>query len=207
MLQSEHATSACNSPLQHLHSPDQFKSPGLYGAFLPFGFCFFPLFGFALFFLFFNFLLVTSCTSKTPRLFFSCSFKRVVLQDTKNACPEMHCMLGFISCIHLVMFISPFKGSLSLRVVEPFFVVSARRYIRMHAQNASMPKWMTQSLSLPLAYILMQDGAWYAVFKNLDLSRLGHICLQLSNKDVLSSSIILINRHFLFRISTRCHFI
>ncbi|KAL6472301.1 hypothetical protein MHYP_G00184890 [Metynnis hypsauchen] len=28
MLQSEHATSACNSPLQHLHSPDQFKSPG-----------------------------------------------------------------------------------------------------------------------------------------------------------------------------------
>uniref|UniRef100_A0A3B4CEX2 RNA-binding protein Musashi homolog 2 n=1 Tax=Pygocentrus nattereri TaxID=42514 RepID=A0A3B4CEX2_PYGNA len=31
MLQSEHATSACNSPLQHLHSPDQFKSPGLYG--------------------------------------------------------------------------------------------------------------------------------------------------------------------------------
>ncbi|GAA6094985.1 RNA-binding protein Musashi homolog 2a isoform X1 [Tachysurus ichikawai] len=34
MLQSEHATSACNSPLQHLHSPDQFKSPGLYGAFL-----------------------------------------------------------------------------------------------------------------------------------------------------------------------------
>lgn len=42
MLQSEHATSACNSPLQHLHSPDQFKSPGLYGAFLPFVFfCFF----------------------------------------------------------------------------------------------------------------------------------------------------------------------
>lgn len=30
MLHSEHATSACNSPLQHLHSPDQFKSPGLY---------------------------------------------------------------------------------------------------------------------------------------------------------------------------------
>ncbi|XP_056141387.1 RNA-binding protein Musashi homolog 2 isoform X5 [Lampris incognitus] len=28
MLHSEHATSACNSPLQHLHSPDQFKSPG-----------------------------------------------------------------------------------------------------------------------------------------------------------------------------------
>ncbi|XP_028838412.1 RNA-binding protein Musashi homolog 2-like isoform X2 [Denticeps clupeoides] len=29
MLQTEHhATSACNSPLQHLHSPDQFKSPG-----------------------------------------------------------------------------------------------------------------------------------------------------------------------------------
>uniref|UniRef100_A0A8C5GR59 RRM domain-containing protein n=1 Tax=Gouania willdenowi TaxID=441366 RepID=A0A8C5GR59_GOUWI len=30
MLHSEHATSACNSPLQHLHSPDQFKNPGLY---------------------------------------------------------------------------------------------------------------------------------------------------------------------------------
>ncbi|KAM9846289.1 RNA-binding protein Musashi homolog 2-like isoform 1-T1 [Aulostomus maculatus] len=29
MLHSEHATSACNSPLQHLHSPDQFKNPGL----------------------------------------------------------------------------------------------------------------------------------------------------------------------------------
>ncbi|XP_061904034.1 RNA-binding protein Musashi homolog 2b isoform X2 [Entelurus aequoreus] len=28
MLHSEHATSACNSPLQHLHSPDQFKNPG-----------------------------------------------------------------------------------------------------------------------------------------------------------------------------------
>ncbi|XP_061103769.1 RNA-binding protein Musashi homolog 2 isoform X3 [Conger conger] len=28
MLHGEHATSACNSPLQHLHSPDQFKSPG-----------------------------------------------------------------------------------------------------------------------------------------------------------------------------------
>uniref|UniRef100_A0A3B5LE71 RNA-binding protein Musashi homolog 2 n=1 Tax=Xiphophorus couchianus TaxID=32473 RepID=A0A3B5LE71_9TELE len=27
MLHSEHATSACNSPLQHLHSPDQFKNP------------------------------------------------------------------------------------------------------------------------------------------------------------------------------------
>ncbi|KAG9341397.1 hypothetical protein JZ751_019205, partial [Albula glossodonta] len=26
MLHGEHATSACNSPLQHLHSPDQFKS-------------------------------------------------------------------------------------------------------------------------------------------------------------------------------------
>uniref|UniRef100_A0A8D3B8C9 RNA-binding protein Musashi homolog 2 n=1 Tax=Scophthalmus maximus TaxID=52904 RepID=A0A8D3B8C9_SCOMX len=30
MLHSEHATSACNSPLQHLHSPDQFKNPELY---------------------------------------------------------------------------------------------------------------------------------------------------------------------------------
>uniref|UniRef100_A0A8B9K2Q8 Musashi RNA-binding protein 2b n=1 Tax=Astyanax mexicanus TaxID=7994 RepID=A0A8B9K2Q8_ASTMX len=29
LLQSEHATSACNSPLQHLPSPDQYKSPGL----------------------------------------------------------------------------------------------------------------------------------------------------------------------------------
>ncbi|XP_072302571.1 RNA-binding protein Musashi homolog 2b isoform X5 [Eucyclogobius newberryi] len=29
MLHSEHATSACNSPLQHLHSPDQFKNPEL----------------------------------------------------------------------------------------------------------------------------------------------------------------------------------
>ncbi|XP_055052774.1 RNA-binding protein Musashi homolog 2b isoform X7 [Misgurnus anguillicaudatus] len=28
LLQSEHATSACNSPLQHLASPDQYKSPG-----------------------------------------------------------------------------------------------------------------------------------------------------------------------------------
>ncbi|XP_017550442.1 RNA-binding protein Musashi homolog 2b isoform X2 [Colossoma macropomum] len=28
LLQSEHATSACNSPLQHLPSPDQYKSPG-----------------------------------------------------------------------------------------------------------------------------------------------------------------------------------
>ncbi|KAG7274147.1 hypothetical protein CRUP_011482 [Coryphaenoides rupestris] len=28
MLHSEHATSACNSPLQHIHSPDHFKSPG-----------------------------------------------------------------------------------------------------------------------------------------------------------------------------------
>ncbi|XP_061658405.1 RNA-binding protein Musashi homolog 2 isoform X4 [Syngnathoides biaculeatus] len=28
MLHSEHATSACNSPLQHLHSPDQFKNTG-----------------------------------------------------------------------------------------------------------------------------------------------------------------------------------
>ncbi|KAK1800758.1 hypothetical protein P4O66_005951 [Electrophorus voltai] len=28
MLQSEHAASACTSPLQQLHSPDQFKSPG-----------------------------------------------------------------------------------------------------------------------------------------------------------------------------------
>uniref|UniRef100_A0A8C9WJD0 Musashi RNA-binding protein 2b n=1 Tax=Scleropages formosus TaxID=113540 RepID=A0A8C9WJD0_SCLFO len=28
MLHSEHTSSACNSPLQHLHSPDQFKSPG-----------------------------------------------------------------------------------------------------------------------------------------------------------------------------------
>ncbi|XP_076842614.1 RNA-binding protein Musashi homolog 2-like isoform X1 [Brachyhypopomus gauderio] len=28
MLQSEQAASACNSPLQQLHSPDQFKSPG-----------------------------------------------------------------------------------------------------------------------------------------------------------------------------------
>ncbi|KAI1903677.1 hypothetical protein AGOR_G00029670 [Albula goreensis] len=28
MLHGEHATSACNSPLQHLHSPDQFKSSG-----------------------------------------------------------------------------------------------------------------------------------------------------------------------------------
>ncbi|XP_053703915.1 RNA-binding protein Musashi homolog 2b isoform X3 [Synchiropus splendidus] len=28
MLHSEHATSACNSPLQHLHSPDQFKNQG-----------------------------------------------------------------------------------------------------------------------------------------------------------------------------------
>ncbi len=28
--QSEHATSACNSPLQHLASPDQYKSPGVY---------------------------------------------------------------------------------------------------------------------------------------------------------------------------------
>ncbi|XP_055052777.1 RNA-binding protein Musashi homolog 2b isoform X8 [Paramisgurnus dabryanus] len=27
LLQSEHATSACNSPLQHLASPDQYKSP------------------------------------------------------------------------------------------------------------------------------------------------------------------------------------
>ncbi|KAL4647209.1 hypothetical protein GN956_G8496 [Arapaima gigas] len=27
MLHSEHTSSACNSPLQHLHSPDQFKSP------------------------------------------------------------------------------------------------------------------------------------------------------------------------------------
>ncbi|XP_022523702.2 RNA-binding protein Musashi homolog 2b isoform X6 [Astyanax mexicanus] len=27
LLQSEHATSACNSPLQHLPSPDQYKSP------------------------------------------------------------------------------------------------------------------------------------------------------------------------------------
>lgn len=30
LLQSEHATSACNSPLQHLASPDQYKSPGVY---------------------------------------------------------------------------------------------------------------------------------------------------------------------------------
>lgn len=30
LLQSEHATSACNSPLQHLPSPDQYKSPGVY---------------------------------------------------------------------------------------------------------------------------------------------------------------------------------
>lgn len=31
MLHSEHhATSACNSPLQHLHSPDQFKNPGVF---------------------------------------------------------------------------------------------------------------------------------------------------------------------------------
>ncbi|KAJ8348729.1 hypothetical protein SKAU_G00273180 [Synaphobranchus kaupii] len=29
MLHGEHAPSACNSPLQHLHSPDQFKSPVL----------------------------------------------------------------------------------------------------------------------------------------------------------------------------------
>uniref|UniRef100_A0A672MPP4 RNA-binding protein Musashi homolog 2 n=1 Tax=Sinocyclocheilus grahami TaxID=75366 RepID=A0A672MPP4_SINGR len=29
LLQSEHATSACNSPLQHLASPDQYKSPVL----------------------------------------------------------------------------------------------------------------------------------------------------------------------------------
>ncbi|KAK1785787.1 hypothetical protein P4O66_003163 [Electrophorus voltai] len=29
LLQSEHATSSCNSPLQHLPSPDQYKSPGL----------------------------------------------------------------------------------------------------------------------------------------------------------------------------------
>ncbi|KAG5843388.1 hypothetical protein ANANG_G00150390 [Anguilla anguilla] len=29
MLHGEHSTSACNSPLQHLHSPDQFKSPVL----------------------------------------------------------------------------------------------------------------------------------------------------------------------------------
>ncbi|XP_067101982.1 RNA-binding protein Musashi homolog 2b isoform X4 [Osmerus mordax] len=28
MLHSEHASSACTSPLQHLHSPDPFKSPG-----------------------------------------------------------------------------------------------------------------------------------------------------------------------------------
>ncbi|XP_062873302.1 RNA-binding protein Musashi homolog 2b isoform X3 [Trichomycterus rosablanca] len=28
LLQSEHATSACTSPLQHLPSPDQYKSPG-----------------------------------------------------------------------------------------------------------------------------------------------------------------------------------
>lgn len=72
----------------------------------------------------------------------------------------LHAGFYFISCIHLVMLISPFEGSLILRVVDPFFVVFARRYIRMHAQNASMPKWMTQSLSLPLylslAYILMQ---------------------------------------------------
>nr|XP_061801320.1 RNA-binding protein Musashi homolog 2 isoform X4 [Nerophis lumbriciformis] len=34
MLHSEHATSACNSPLQHLHSPDQFKNPavGIYSS-------------------------------------------------------------------------------------------------------------------------------------------------------------------------------
>uniref|UniRef100_A0A8D0A1E2 RNA-binding protein Musashi homolog 2 n=1 Tax=Sander lucioperca TaxID=283035 RepID=A0A8D0A1E2_SANLU len=35
MLHSEHATSACNSPLQHLHSPDQFKNPGFISFFIP----------------------------------------------------------------------------------------------------------------------------------------------------------------------------
>lgn len=34
LLQSEHATSACTSPLQHLPSPDQYKSPGVYHLYL-----------------------------------------------------------------------------------------------------------------------------------------------------------------------------
>lgn len=65
------------------------------------------------------------------------------------------------------------------RAILCFF---ARRYIRMHARIASMPKWMTQSLSLPLylsAHILMhllrEHGMLF--LKNLDECRLRHICL------------------------------
>lgn len=61
-------------------------------------------------------------------------------------------MLGLTSYSHLVMFISPFEGSLIVCVVDPFFVVVFFffAHIRMHAQIVSMPKWMPQSLSLPL---------------------------------------------------------
>lgn len=170
MLQSEHATSACNSPLQHLHSPDQFKSPGLYGAFLSqtfAAFTFVCLFFSLLFFFALVLDFLPSHLALARHLIYSSEEHLHLI-----GFPQTHCMLGFISCIHLAILISPFERSFILRVVDPFFVFFLLFFFctKLHQHACTICKHAKTDDSVtfftPVFIISAHtEGAWYAVFK------------------------------------------